>query len=366
MVAAAPILADIMRSNSATASELNGRIVFVRTGTPDQDQDIGDIYVMNADGSHQRNLTHSPAYYDPPVWAPDRQRIAFAAQKLLPGSHGKWATNIFVVNANGSGFRQLTRTSQNNDPVWSPDSRRIALVRHWEARNGASRSDVYVVDADGSNERRLTHNRFEESALGWSSQDRLVFVRSPRLDPQAWSGREIISMKPDGSERRFLTHNRAAEGAPVWSPDGSKLLFVRWRGHSQAALFVMNANGTDQRKLTPAAHPYDDVNEPDVAPPAWSPTGSMIMYPVRYSKRDPVFNIYIMTARGTGLHPVAGNNAQSPKWSPDGQTIAFTSHPAIWIVTSDGRGQRRLIPRPGRPAFSLHENWLAGWAPDPG
>jgi Tol biopolymer transport system component len=93
----------------------------------------------------------------------------------------------------------------------------------------------------------------------------------------------------------------------------------------------------------------------------------MIMYPVHYSKRDdPVFNVYVMTARGTGLHPVAGNDAQSPKWSPDGQTIAFTRHPAIWVVNADGRGQRRLIPRPGRPAFSLHENWLADWAPDPG
>jgi Tol biopolymer transport system component len=370
VLAAVFLLAGAMRSSAANVSAPSGRIVFVRTATdPHQDDDLGDIYVMNADGTHRRNLTRSLAYYDSVVWAPDHRRIVFAAQKLVKGTHGKWATNIYVINGDGTGFRQLTHTSWNDDPVWSPDSRRIAFVRHWEAPTalGVGTSDIYVVDVDGSDERRVTRDKFDESALGWSSQNKVVFVRSSRFDPQAWSGREIITMKPDGSEKHFLTHNRQAEAVPVWSPDGRSLLFVRWRGHVKASLFAMDADGSNQRKLTPAAYPYDDANEPDVTAPVWSPDGSMIAYPspVPYEKRNSAGNIYVITAGGTWLHPVAGRDAFLGSWSPDGHTIAFTRHPAIWLVNADGRGQRRLIPRPGRRPFSLHENWLADWAPRP-
>jgi|SRR5215212_1899559 len=51
----------------------NGRIVFVGDG----DGDSGDVYVMNADGSNERNLTRTTSQEDDPVWSPDGQKIAF-------------------------------------------------------------------------------------------------------------------------------------------------------------------------------------------------------------------------------------------------------------------------------------------------
>jgi Tol biopolymer transport system component len=64
----------------------------------------GEIYVMNADGSAQRRLTRNPASDGPPVWSPDGRKIAFVrvTDDLTFGSE------IYVMNADGSGQRRLT------------------------------------------------------------------------------------------------------------------------------------------------------------------------------------------------------------------------------------------------------------------
>ena len=118
---------------------------------------------MNADGSGQRNLTRewglkgaSDYLQGAPVWSRDWRRVAFVRERGVWRTHRGWVqrySDIYVMNADGSGRRRLTRSPQNDgDPVWSPDGRRLAFVR---VRGG--RSDIYVVDADGSGLRRLAH-----------------------------------------------------------------------------------------------------------------------------------------------------------------------------------------------------------------
>ena len=91
-----------------------------------------------------------------PVWSPDWRRVAFVRERGVYRTHRDWVerySDIYVMNADGSGRRRLTRSPQNDgDPVWSPDGRRLAFVR---VRGG--RSDIYVVNADGSGLRRLAH-----------------------------------------------------------------------------------------------------------------------------------------------------------------------------------------------------------------
>jgi Tol biopolymer transport system component len=146
----------------------NGRkIVFVsdRAGCTSQTGCNTEIYVMNADGSGQRNLTRNPAPDDEPAWSPDGGKIAFVSNRHGP-TWCNWKrchTEIYVMNAGGSGQRNLTRNPRrDHSPAWSPDGRTIAFLSDRD-RN----YEIYVMNADGSGQRNLTHYRFHEFSFAW-------------------------------------------------------------------------------------------------------------------------------------------------------------------------------------------------------
>ncbi len=217
---------------------------------------------MNADGSEQRRLTRDGGA---PAWSPDGRRIAFVS-----------SDGIYVMNADGSGERLLTRAAVRYpaSPVWSPDGRKIAFVSNWQ---------VWVMNADGSGQRMLTRtSRARNVALAWSPNgQKIAFER--RIGRQKYrntaleygqcsrcDGRvrvQVYVMNADGSEVRRLAHDSAH---PVWSPDGRKIAFEYPRGPrgpgglgKQTDIYVMNADGSGQRNLTRTPRQESQ--------PVWSP-----------------------------------------------------------------------------------------------
>jgi TolB protein len=254
----------------------------------------GDLWVMLADGTHRRRVTHSGAGTDfDPDFSPDGKRLVFRTSRGRYGRdrYGIGLEGIFVVSIRSRRERQIQPPHGGMFPAWSPDGRTIAF--------SGLRQDGAPVDT-------------------------------------------IQFMRPDGSG---LTDTGAPGECATWSPDGSKLAYCSHSGDGNWAVWTMNADGSDRRQLThprliPPAGAHGDY------PAAWSPDGKRILYQADSGGDREVF---VMNADGTGQRRVTRwRGADSPDaWLRDGRIVVghfagAAARPRWFVMRPDGTGRRRI------------------------
>ena len=146
---------------------------------------------------------------------------------------------------------------------------------------------------------------------------------------------------------------------PSWSPDGRQLVFES-RRHGNVELYIINTDGTGERRLTHSASNVANSH------PSWSPDGGSIVFD---SFRDDAFHLYVIRPDGSGERQLTQGDAagvqefaRHPKWSPDGRFIAFDSrrdgNGEYYVIHPGGSGLRRLTNTP-----NIHESHPV-WTPD--
>ncbi len=205
------------------------------------------IWVMNADGSGARRVTRSPTIDMQPAWSPDGRRLAFA--RTVPAFN----TEIFVVRVDGTGLRRLTfNRGQDAEPDWAPNGLRIAWS--FDATRRGARSGIHTMSPSGTAKRF----RGEGRAPDWSPDGRrFVFA----LDGDLWTSTVA------GTEREPLSAGPGTDARPEWSPDGLHVAFLSSQGSATDALrlWQVDANGTGRRLLTPTRE--------SVSAASWRPGG---------------------------------------------------------------------------------------------
>ena len=298
-----------------------------------------EIYVMDADGGNQQNLTNDPNDDSSPSWSPDGKRIAFESNRdghfNMPG--GLPAYEIYVMDADGGNQQNLTN-DPNDDwaPSWSPDGKRIVFNSNRDGNRDGNRNnyEIYVMDADGGNQQRLTDNDFYDTHPSWSPDgERIAFAsrRDGHFIGEAGISTEIYVMDADGGNEQRLTNNRKSDWSPSWSPDGERIAFASDRKGDDVnyEIYVMDADGKNQQRLT--------NNRGDDGAPSWSSDGKRIVFS---SDRDRpgqfIFEVYVMDANGGNLQNLT-NNPHHTDGSPAWFGPAFAVAPAGKILTIWGR-----------------------------
>jgi TolB protein len=173
---------------------------------------------------------------------------------------------------------------------------------------------------------------------------------------------EIFVVNSDGSGERKVTHapRGTVDGEPDWAPDGSRIVFQRCRGQSVCQIWSVRPDGRGLRRLSPSCPRGSAVATCvyDLSP-VYSPDGRHIAF-TRY--RGPkLVGVVVADANLRHVRRV-GPGWEPDGWSPDGKRLVFgwkpANRPAVYVSNSDGTGRHPVTP------WQLRAGDHPDWSPD--
>jgi len=186
--------------------------LFLKPG--DRADDGAQIAIVNADGTGFRELTKGPNNSAFPSIAPDGKRVVFRSF----GPEGDNGLKIFNLETNT--ITSLTQ-GYDNFPLWSPRGDLIMFSRLAEKDY-----EIFTIKPDGTGVKRLSYSHGNDAHQGWSPDGQRIVFASSRLGfkdeitytdaPQPYG--ELFTMRYDGTDVQQLTDNQWEDGTPAWQP----------------------------------------------------------------------------------------------------------------------------------------------------
>jgi TolB protein len=305
--------AVVVATATATSPGKRGSIAFRRYFN--SDQSWGAVFMIGADGKGARQVTRPPrgTVDDQPDWAPSGGLIVFSRLSRDAPSH------VWVVKPDGTGLAPVgalcaagsdpTTCPDDANPSFSPDSKQITFTQ----------------------------------SSGRDKQD-------PALNSDIIERSSLTVMSVDGSDRHVIYRSQPWTfdvAYPMFSANGKQILFERVNsGFSKPAgkraMFVINADGTGLKRLTPWAENAGDN-------PDWSPDGKWILFHTH--NEEPGAQYFLIHPDGTGRRQIShfpgGTQVRSASFSPDGKMIVLSKgpesgNPHVFTMRLDGSGLQRV------------------------
>ena len=363
-----------------SASILGGSLQYLAVGTdaswsPEGDlvaysTSSGDIFAMRSDGTGAHKLASVGGLASFLRWSPDTTTIRFSKtgqlwemtssgadlHPLLPGWKGYACCGRWSPDGNLFYFI-------SDDQIWARDERR-RLFRSSKAQPvpltsgpiawgnpipGKDGKKIFVAGSTlrGELVRFDAQTRQFLPYLGGLSADNLSFSKDGQSvafisypDGLLWRA------KPDGSNRIQLSNAPMQPLAPRWSPDGTEILFVDAPSIDNEKAYIVSSQGGSPKRLLPE----DSGFETD---PNWSRDGTKIVYSTSHEGgADPESVINILDLDSKRVSTLPGSvGLFSPRWSPDGRSIAAVRMNSTTLNIFDIATQKWSTPYKGVVAY---------------
>jgi dipeptidyl aminopeptidase/acylaminoacyl peptidase len=280
------------------------------------------LYVMDADGSHRKQVTDdNAAVLLDGAWSPDGTHLAFVALR-----EGGMRLGARGVAWNGNGDEDLLR--------------KYNLPFHFA---------VYVMKSDGTEQRRL----LDVPALPgvrWSPVGRRLVLSSAYESPKASAAARgprgvagsavYVADVATGSVKRITALGEAPMNpTALWSPDGAQVAYICRDENGPAGICIVNADGSGRRHLT--------EGYANAAFPAWSPDGRRLAFTGAPDTAPGDTGVYVVAANGGNAARVSKLHATRLVWSPDGRSLLLHGSAGSYLVDLEANSGIKL-PIPPR------------------
>ena len=268
-----------------------------RVGQTIEERAAKEIYIMDYDGANPQRVTSNGSLNLAPSWCPDGRCVLYTSYQSAPSVY----PDIVVQNVFGQigNSRPAGGSDRNQNYIgdMSPDGTKIAFG---SARGGAG-MDIWVVNRDGSGLRQLTTNPTIDNSPRWSPNGaQIAFVSDRTGNPK------IYTMSADGLQQTALPTGCGRADRPTWAPSLTGLMIAyTCQGSGGHDIDVYDFSTKQARRITDSI----GTNES----PTFAPNGRHIMFfTSRWGKKQ----IAVIDIDGKNLRQLTrtGNN-DYPSWS---------------------------------------------------
>ncbi len=250
-----------------------------------------EIWLMNADGTGLRQLTNHQHYSDEPEFSPDGQWIAFERKY---GDQDDY--EIHIISRDSGGEYSL---GQGREPAWSPDGQWIAF----EDGDGRGHIQVWRMTSDGGNREQLTFDDHDNRAPDWSPDGKYLAMMS-----KVGNNWQIVILDVASQRQTPITKGSPDKRFPAWSPDGQWIAYNTLKGGAPDQIWVIDVNGENASKLTSGGQN---------GRPCWSQDSRYLLYNSTKGGAGQIMRVALEGGESQVVSPPVGssNGDQQPDWS---------------------------------------------------
>ncbi len=313
------------------------------------------------------DVNRRPGQDDAPISDPGWRLICRAVEATCsdpqaPAGYARYAA--VAVDQWGRSFPTFSDAIFIRPPAEPPLARGEVVVARQQVTQAGQTYDLFTVDLRRGSARRLTRGRFSEVQPSWSHDGkRLALTIAGTIDgvpPSPMEAAAVFVMNADGTNLRRLAPGRS----PTWAPDGRSVALER-----AGAIYIVDVLTRRARKLAAGRNP------------AWSKRGK-----IAFARTDGIWTIGLAGRRQRLLfrpdyrlqpdswltEPPSAAYADAPAWSPDGRRIAFVNQQVgddnvtasedsrVHVANADGGNRRAYALDVSRPTWSSDGRWILG------